>query len=485
MTEQIDSGLDFVATRKTRTYLPRALVSFAWPMAAMATALAALDVLVVTLAALGSYFARFGEVAPPGHDLAAILLGVLLTVGGAHFAGAYKRSALGGYGRLARPILTSWIAVFLFLIVLAFVGKISAQYSRAWAINWFVFSAAGFLVVRAGVPWVCRRLVAKGSVAVRVALVGPQGGTTQIRDNLLSQYGSGVEIVGSHILHNTDEESGMDEMSKADLISEIQCGAVDLILIKLTRFDDQFRKLLDRLRMMSVRVCILPDLPDLGLRVRNVELIGEHPALEIVAPPLDGRGYVLKLALEWTLIVLMIPFLAPLMLIIAVAIRFDSPGSVIFTQTRNGLNNREINIHKFRTMRASAATESNFRQACPGDDRVTRVGRFLRRTSLDELPQLFNVIKGDLALVGPRPQPILLNEKFVDVVESYAARHRVKPGVTGWAQVNGWRGETDTAEKMSNRVEHDLYYVENWSLAFDLKILVLTFLTVLKGDNAH
>ena len=485
MTDRIGSGLDFVATTKARTDLPRALPSFAWPMAAIAVALAAFDVVVVALAAHGSYFARFGALFPPAEYLSAILLGGLLTFGGAYFAGAYKRRAFERYGRLVRPILLSWLAVALFLILLAFVGKFSEQYSRAWAINWFFISAAGFLVVRVGGIWLRRRLVASGSVAVRVAIVGPQGQTTQIRDDLVRQYETGVDIVGSYALRIADEDSGLDEMSRADLFSEIQSGAVDLILIKPTRLDHQFRELLERLRMMSVRAFVLPDLPDLGLRVRNAELIGEHPALEIVAPPLDGQSYVLKLAFEWTLAALMIPILAPLMLLITAAVRIESSGPVIFSQSRNGLNNREIKVHKFRTMRVSIAAESDFRQASPGDDRVTRVGRFLRRTSLDELPQLFNVLRGDLALVGPRPHPIALNEKFVDVVDGYAARHRVKPGVTGWAQVNGWRGETDTTAKMANRVAGDRYYIENWSHWLDLKILFLTLFVVVRGENAH
>jgi len=179
---------------------------------------------------------------------------------------------------------------------------------------------------------------------------------------------------------------------------------------------------------------------------------------------------------------------APLMLAIAAIIKVDSPGPVFFKQKRYGFNNRLITVWKFRTMHWDRTDGDAEIQTTKNDPRVTRVGKFLRRTSLDEIPQLINVLLGDMSLVGPRPHAIATKaagKLFEEVVEEYTARHRVKPGITGWAQVNGWRGETDTGEQIQQRVRHDLYYIDNWSIPFDLKILLLTAFVVLLRKNAY
>jgi len=179
---------------------------------------------------------------------------------------------------------------------------------------------------------------------------------------------------------------------------------------------------------------------------------------------------------------------SPLMALIALAIKLDSKGPVLFRQKRQGFNNELIDVYKFRSMYVEASDADASKLVTKNDPRVTRVGAFLRKTSLDELPQLFNVIKGELSLVGPRPHALKAKAEdrlYADVVDGYFARHRVKPGVTGWAQINGWRGETDTEEKIQRRVEHDLYYIENWSVTFDLYILLMTPFALLKGQNAY
>ncbi len=180
--------------------------------------------------------------------------------------------------------------------------------------------------------------------------------------------------------------------------------------------------------------------------------------------------------------------LSPVMLLVALAVRLDSKGPILFKQNRFGFNNELIGVYKFRSMYHEMRDADASKLVTKGDPRVTRVGRFIRKTSLDELPQLFNVLKGELSLVGPRPHPTKAkagDQLYNDVVDGYFARHKVKPGITGWAQVNGWRGETDTTEKLQRRVEHDLYYIENWSLALDLYILWRTPFALLKAENAY
>lgn len=177
--------------------------------------------------------------------------------------------------------------------------------------------------------------------------------------------------------------------------------------------------------------------------------------------------------------------LAPLMLLICLIIKLDTRGPALFAQERHGLDNKVIKIFKFRTMHTIHCQRPSATQAKKDDQRVTRAGRILRRTSLDELPQIFNVLKGDMSIVGPRPHPLFLNETFSPLLPEYDKRHIVKPGITGWAQIHGWRGETDTLEKMRGRLDHDLYYINNWSILLDLRIIVSTALIGWIGKNAY
>jgi Undecaprenyl-phosphate glucose phosphotransferase len=189
---------------------------------------------------------------------------------------------------------------------------------------------------------------------------------------------------------------------------------------------------------------------------------------------LSGWNLVLKNAEDRLVGALLLLLGSPLLALIALAIKLDSRGPVFFRQRRYGFNNNAIVVWKFRTMRDQPEDETVVPQATRNDPRVTAMGRILRRTSLDELPQIFNVLRGEMSLVGPRPHAVAHNEQYATVIDDYLSRHRVKPGITGWAQVNGLRGETDTPEKMRQRVQHDLYYIDNWSFWFDLKILALT-----------
>jgi putative colanic acid biosynthesis UDP-glucose lipid carrier transferase len=207
--------------------------------------------------------------------------------------------------------------------------------------------------------------------------------------------------------------------------------------------------------------------------------------VEVMGRPFVGWGGVKKRALDYSLTVLALPLLLPVMALIALAIRLETRGPVFFRQYRYGFANEAFLIWKFRTMRHESVAPRKTLQAVPGDPRITQIGRFLRRTSLDELPQFFNVLNGTMSLVGPRPHAVDHNEQYSHMIRGYLARHRVRPGITGWAQVNGLRGATRTVEQMEARVKHDIYYTENWSLVFDLKILAMTLAVWLTGRNAY
>ena len=210
--------------------------------------------------------------------------------------------------------------------------------------------------------------------------------------------------------------------------------------------------------------------------------------LAMMDKPLSDWDRVVKNVEDRVLGALLLLLAAPVMALVALAVRLDSKGPIFFRQKRYGFNNELIEVLKFRSMYVDQQDATGSKVVTRGDPRVTRVGRFIRRTSLDELPQLINVVKGQMSLVGPRPHATgskAERDLFEDVVEGYFARHRVKPGVTGWAQINGWRGETDTREKLVRRVEHDLYYIDNWSVLFDLYIIALTPLSLATGKNAY
>jgi exopolysaccharide biosynthesis polyprenyl glycosylphosphotransferase len=227
----------------------------------------------------------------------------------------------------------------------------------------------------------------------------------------------------------------------------------------------------------------------LRFRPRSYSYIGSVPVIDVFDKPIADWDVIVKSAFDKVVGSICLVLLAPLMALIALAVKLDSRGPVLFKQIRHGFNNEKIEIYKFRSMYADKLDYAAARQVTRGDPRVTRVGRFIRKTSLDELPQLFNVVfKGNLSLVGPRPHAIVsfaAEHPYDEVVDGYFARHRVKPGLTGWAQINGWRGETDTQEKIQKRVECDLYYIENWSILLDVYILALTPFALIKAENAY
>jgi Undecaprenyl-phosphate glucose phosphotransferase len=242
------------------------------------------------------------------------------------------------------------------------------------------------------------------------------------------------------------------------------------------------------LAVTPVDIRLAPDLVPPEFRSHHYVEVAGMPMLGVFDQPISGWNQLFKALEDRLLGVIFLMLLAPVMALIAIAIRLETPGPVLFRQIRYGFNNQEIGVLKFRTMDAGRMDPAGARQAKRNDPRVTRVGRFLRKWSLDELPQLFNVLRGDMSIVGPRPHPLTLKaagRSFEDVVERYAARHKVKPGITGWAQVNGWRGETDTVEKAEKRVEYDLEYIENWSLWFDLYIMAKTVVVLFRNRNTY
>nr|MDJ0514571.1 undecaprenyl-phosphate glucose phosphotransferase [Methyloceanibacter sp.] len=274
-----------------------------------------------------------------------------------------------------------------------------------------------------------------------------------------------------------------------ELVDYARTSRLDVLIVTLPITAEQrLLHLLKQLQVLPVDIRLSVHGSRLRFRPRTYSYIGNVPFIDLTDKPIANWDVVKKWLFDKIMATLAIVTLAPLMTLIAVAIKLDSNGPVLFRQKRMGFNNEIIDVLKFRSMYTEDECPEGTQQVTKDDPRVTRVGRILRRTSFDELPQFFNVLKGELSLVGPRPhaaQSKAADKLYHDAVDGYFARHRVKPGVTGWAQINGWRGETDTEEKIERRVEHDLYYIENWSVTFDLYILLMTPLALIRGENAY
>ena len=393
-----------------------------------------------------------------------IVLHYMLRMRGLHERDAY----LGWRRRLGEFLMTIGLS-FLVLIALAYLLKISADYSRGWLLTWLALVSITMLLSRPASASLLRWLASTGYTARRIAVVA--SGATGLRLAERLRQAAGVRIVGVFDEIGKDGQ-GKPRASIADLISIGQRNQIDEVVVALCNAPQpQTARLIDELSVLPVDVWLCPaefDMPILG-----TSRLGALSLLQVKPKPIRDWGYVIKLTLDYVLGAISLILFAPLMLAVALAIKLDSPGPVLFKQRRHGYNHRLIHVYKFRTMRV---TEDGavVVQARKDDDRITRIGKFLRRTSIDELPQLFNVLKGEMSLVGPRPHAVAHNQLYCARLERYANRHCVKPGMTGWAQIHGFRGPTEDPEKMRKRVQMDLYYIENWSISLDLKIIALT-----------
>ncbi|MEI6485829.1 MAG: undecaprenyl-phosphate glucose phosphotransferase [Sphingomonadales bacterium] len=392
-----------------------------------------------------------------------------------------------------RRVLGAWAMAAMLLIAMGFLLKVSQEVSRGWAIAWFGAGGGALLVTRIATTMWVRRLKQRGTFNERVAIfgAGPQG--VRFAEYVQSHDRLTITLVGIFDDRRADrlpaEAAGVPVLGNlTTLIGMIRDGLIDQVVVALPwAAERRLQDVMSRLVLTPVKVRLAPDLVSFTFARRPVVILGDVPVMTLFERPISGMSAIAKTIEDKMLTVLFLILASPLMLLAAIAIKLDSPGPVLFRQPREGFNNSTFHCFKFRTMYHGRLEYKNITQASRDDPRVTRVGRILRRTSIDELPQLFNVLLGDMSLVGPRPHAASTRaggRLFSDVVQSYAARHKVKPGITGWAQVCGWRGETDTEEKLIKRFEHDLYYIENWSIWLDFYILLRTVGAVLLPRNA-
>lgn len=386
--------------------------------------------------------------------------------------------------------LVATTTAFVFLLTILHALKTSALYQT----DWLIAFAAGLILIgcplRLAYGSILSSLVRCGRIGRRTAVLGT-GIQAQRLLNRMAKSASNLSVVMG--VYDPDAPLIGSEISGhpvsgslSDLIDAARQKAFDDIVIALPEDAEAMHaSVIERLRELPVDVYLAPSLLGIGGSLRPVQHANDLPLFEVWQRPISGWSSFLKIAEDYALALVALLLLTPALLIIAAAIRIDSGGPVLFRQKRLGFNNEIFEIFKFRTMEHLTENDGPVIQATRHDRRVTRVGRFLRRTSLDELPQLLNVLNGTMSLVGPRPHALNHNEDFARTVRGYFGRHKVKPGITGWAQVNGLRGEIDCQNKLEARVAHDVHYAENWSLAFDLRILLVTSVVVLFQRNAY
>jgi undecaprenyl-phosphate galactose phosphotransferase/putative colanic acid biosynthesis UDP-glucose lipid carrier transferase len=445
-------------------------------------------VLIVTaslVAAVGYHSVTFQvDVPNPVAYMGAANIVAALFVLGCTSRGDYSPSAIVSAGRQVRSVMLIWSLAFLSLALFLFLAKSGPDLSRG-AIA--IFGLLGFVLLLGFHLWISASLknaLARGAIAGDQAIIIGDGEVLSAfsQANILQK--AGAREVRRYLLPPLNGSAYADGLRVIEeAIQFTRSNSVDCVLLALQWNDERRRNLIcERLQILPIPVSLLPDQHILSIFSRS--RLAREFTIELQRPPLSSAERALKRALDFVLAGTLLIALAPLFLFVAMLIKLESPGPVIFSQRRSGFNGREFTILKFRTMKVLEDGRV-IPQARRNDPRVTRFGRLLRVTSFDELPQLINVLFGHMSLVGPRPHAVAHDDGYSKAIANYAFRQHVKPGLTGWAQVNGFRGETARLDLMERRVDCDLWYIKNWSFWLDLRILVLTCFEALRGRNAY
>jgi len=382
-----------------------------------------------------------------------------------------------------------WLIVIALLIFVGFAGKVSADYSRRVLLTWFIqapllVAMAQDLLNKAVIQWMTKHGGGRQAIIV---------GVNRLSDRLSRTIGKhaeyGVHIAG-YFEDRNEERAGSASSGPvlgrlADVASYVKSHQIDVIYLTLpVQQEGRIAELLQSLQDTTASIYLVPDVFIVDLIQAQAATIGDIPIVALCETPFHGVNGLIKRSTDLILGTLFLMIALPIMLVIAIGIKLTSRGPVIFRQRRYGLDGREIIIYKFRSMTVTEDS-GEIRQATKNDARITPFGHFLRRTSLDEFPQLVNVLQGRMSLVGPRPHAVAHNEMYRQVIKGYMVRHKVTPGITGLAQVNGWRGETEDIAAMERRIDYDLEYLRNWSLTLDLEILFRTVFTVWKQRGVY
>lgn len=446
------------------------------------------DLLIVGGAFFAAYYIRFGRLNLNFEYELLVIITAFLCVIFVSMFGVYHswrgRSRIEMYSRL----FLAWSLAFLTVLALLVLSRKGEDFSRLWLgyANLISFSlAVGFRFLSYGALGYLR---AKGLNSRNILIIGEKDNVLGIKTHIAAEKWLGFSVkslLDEKLLsikdHGPDYSEGLNALER--FVKQHQISELWICLpLKKAEFVEE---ILFALRHSTVDIRYVPDMSGFRLLNHQVSQVAGISTIELSFSPMDGLSYLLKRIEDLVLALGIFLFISPVLVITAIAIKLDSKGPILFKQLRHGADGKPINIYKFRTMKVHQETNGQVSQASKGDDRITKVGAFLRRTSIDEFPQFYNVLQGRMSVVGPRPHAIAHNEHYKEIIESYMQRHKVKPGITGWAQVNGFRGETDTVEKMEKRVEYDLYYIDNWSLFLDIKIVFVSIFKGFVNENAY
>lgn len=432
----------------------------------LSTLILLLDILAVWLSAFAAAQWRFGSEDLDG-NYATLVLATSLMVAGCSSA-VYKSFRGGSWLAVLGRVKLTWLVACGLLVAWLFFSKSADDYSRLFIGTWMVFMLLSLVLERSLVLLGMRWLSKKGYNTKDVLLVGTGPMSADLSKRVQRSAWSGYQIsqiIDAHSLQEVEELAANNDFDEV----WINLAANDTVLIP---------KVLHALRFSAADIRVVPDMLTYKIMNHGITFIMGVPMLDISASSLGGTNKLVKRIEDYLLASIILILISPLLVCIAIAVKLTSPGPVFFRQRRHGWNGEEIKVYKFRSMKVHQESKETITQAQKNDARFTAIGPFLRSTSLDELPQFINVLQGRMSIVGPRPHAVQHNHHYKELIPRYMLRHKMKPGITGWAQINGLRGETDTLDKMEARVDYDLHYLENWSLFLDLKIV---FLTVFKG----
>ncbi|MBB4067113.1 undecaprenyl-phosphate glucose phosphotransferase [Gellertiella hungarica] len=428
------------------------------------------------------------------HILGSLVFAPVMTVLFLQIVDAYQVQAMRGALKMLPRVLGSWLGVMGLVTIGYYFSRSGGWFDRGFLLTWLGSGIVFLTIERLIIAYAVKHWARDGTMERRAVIVGGGEAAKQLIRSLEQQPENDIRICG--IFDDRDDSrspvivAGYPKLGTIDeLVEFARLARLDMLIISLPiTAEARILHLLKKLWVLPLDIRLAAHANKLHFRPRAYSHVGSVPMLDIFDKPIRDWDSVAKRVFDIVFCLGALFLLWPVMVATAIAIKLDSKGPVLFVQKRHGFNNEVINVLKFRSMYTEMSDPTAKMAVTKGDPRVTKVGRFIRKTSIDELPQLFNVLRGDLSLVGPRPHAVeaqTRDRRFNDVVEGYFARHRVKPGVTGWAQINGWRGEVDSDDKIKFRTAYDLFYIENWSLFFDLKILLLTPIRLLNTENAY
>lgn len=454
----------------------------------LAWVLRALDVAAFVVAGIAAYFYKFGDLDLTDRYAYSLLIGALLALVVFSFFHIYESIRAKSFWKYLSRLVQAVAVVFLMLAGLAFLTKTGENYSRTWFLWWMVFAFVLLTLFRCSLLVFLRVMRTKGWNERRVLVVGSGKLATKLVETMQQALWTGFHIVtifddqidekhsaicGISVQKTPENFAAYVSANKAD---------IDEIWIALPlNAQDRISEILHELRHETITVRFMLDLFGMDLLNHTISDFAGFPVLNVHSTPMVGVNRLVKALEDRILSAIILLLISPILLIIAIAVKCSSPGPVFYRQKRVGWNGNEFEMLKFRTMPVDAEQKTGPVWATAGENRATKIGAFLRKTSLDELPQFINVLKGDMSIVGPRPERMVFVEQFKDQIPRYMQKHLVKAGITGWAQIHGWRGNTS----LEKRIEYDLYYIEHWSLMLDLKIIFLTLFRGFIHKNAY